>query len=593
MDPKTGQILAMVGSRDYNNEEIDGNFNVAVLGKRQPGSSFKPFVYTAAFERGYTPETVLYDVSTNFERQINGNYSPKNYDGKDHGLVTMRKALQGSLNIPAVKTLYLVGLQNAIKFGQRFGYTTLNENAGLSLVLGGSEVTLFEHTTAYATLANDGVYNKPISIMKVTDSAGQILYEWKPTQGQEAIKPELAAMISNVLSDNEARAFIFGANSTLILPGRLVAAKTGTTNDNKDAWTMGYVPSLVAGVWVGNTAPSPMKAGGNLLAGTIWNRFMRESLKNISPENFPAPPANDAAKPVLRGGNNGIALELNSSNGKIAVSSTPESLRISKTYLPPHDILHYVIKDDPRGPAPSNPNDDPQYENWEIGLQAWILLEQAAGRFYALEEPPIEYDSGQSNELSPTINFVWPTEGLSVTDRNMNIQVEASAPRGVAKVSYFIDGQPIGFVATYPFNISYYAQKLMKGPHTLTALAQDDMGNSAEKNITFGMQAELGQPTFEWFDSTPLTLQEADYPRVFYLNPFRWDDIKDIKIYLYPAGRDAKLIYTFSHTEDKLFNNQIMFTWQHSPGLGEHDLKAVMTDTAGRTVERILRITVE
>ncbi|MEK7680708.1 MAG: penicillin-binding protein [Patescibacteria group bacterium] len=593
MDPKTGQVLAMVGSRDYNNEEIDGNFNVAVLGKRQPGSSFKPFVYTAAFENGYTPDTILYDVSTNFERQISGNYTPKNFDGKTRGLVTMRKALQGSLNIPAVKTLYLVGINNAIKFAERFGYTTLNANAGLSLVLGGSEVTLFEHTTAYAALANKGIYNAPISIIKITDSSGQILYEWKPMPGQEAIRPELAATISDVLSDNPSRAYIFGAQNTLILPGREVAAKTGTTNDNKDAWTMGYVPSLVAGVWVGNTAPSPMKAGGNRLAGTIWNQFMREALKDVKPEYFPAPPANDAEKPALRGGSGGITLQINSANEKIASSSTPESLRITKTYLPPHDILHYVIKDDPRGPMPSNPSDDPQYRNWEVALEAWILLEQAAGRSYTLEEPPTEYDSAMANELAPTINIVWPTEGLSVDNRNMNFQINATAPRGVAKVSYFIDGQKIGDTTQFPFNFSYYAQKLMKGPHTLAVLAQDDQLNSAEKSVVFGMQADYDPPTFEWFDQTPFTLQEADFPRTFYLNPFRWDDIQDIKVYLYPAGGSVKLIYTFNHAEDKLFNNQLLFSWQHSPGLGDHDLKAIMTDKAGRTVEGTLHVVVE
>ncbi len=301
LDTKTAQILAMVGSRDFNNEEIDGQFNVAVLGRRQPGSSFKPFVYTAAFELGYTPDTVLYDVITNFDKRVGGDYTPRNYDNKEHGLVTMRWALQNSMNIPAVKTMYLVGIKETIDFGKRFGYTTLSDNAGLSLVLGGSEVSLLEHTNGYATLGNNGAYHAPVAILKVTNSNGDVLEEWKESEGVEAIKPELAATIANVLSDDEARAAVFGRGSTLVLKDRPVAAKTGTTNDSKDAWTLGYTPSLSAGVWVGNTIPSPMKGGGNKLAGQIWNRFMAESLKGTPVEQFPPSPVNDAAKPVLRG----------------------------------------------------------------------------------------------------------------------------------------------------------------------------------------------------------------------------------------------------------------------------------------------------
>ena len=593
IDPHTAQILALVGSRDYFNDEINGQFDVATLGKRQPGSSFKPFVYTAAFEKGYTPSTVLYDVSTNFDARAGQDYTPKNYDGKDHGLVTMRKALQGSLNIPAVKTLYLVGSKNMIDFAKRFGYTTLTGDYGLSLVLGGAEVNLLEHTNAYATLANNGVYNTPESLLKVTTAAGEVLYEWKPLPGTEAVTPEIAATTDDVLTDDPARAFVFSLHGNLTLPDRPVAAKTGTTNDNKDAWTLGYVPSLAVGVWVGNTIPTPMKAGGNALAGTIWNRFMREALKSTEPEMFPTPPVNDAQKPVLRGANDGIVLNINSATGKIANSSTPESLIIQRTYLPPHDILHYVIKDDPRGANPAFPADDPQYEAWEAALQAWVVRQQTAGISVTFEEPPNEYDNIQSSALSPTLEFISPIEGAELTSRQMDIQVKATAPRGVTKVMYQIDGHNIGASTEFPFNFSYYAQTLLKGPHTLSAVAQDDAGNSVQKNINFAMQAEFDPPNFEWFDKDPLTIKTDEFPRVMSMTPFRWDDINKIDIYLTPAAGTAKLIYNFNHKEDKLTNNQLTFTWKNSPGVGPYTLKAILTDTSGRKVEKVLDVTVE
>lgn len=588
IDPKTSQVLALVGSRDYNNEEINGQFDVATLGKRQPGSSFKPFVYTLGFEKGYTAETVLYDVTTEFSRGSNP-YSPKNFDGKEHGLVTVRRALQGSLNIPAVKMLYLVGLNNTIEFAKRFGYTTFTGDYGLSLVLGGGEVNLLEHTNAYATLANNGRHNATVSILKVTNSSNETLYEWKKEDGKEAIKPEIAALTSDILSDDPARAWIFGARGNLTLPGRPVAAKTGTTNDNKDAWTMGYTPSLATGVWVGNTIPSPMKAGGNALAGTIWNKFMREALKGTPVENFPPPPPNDATKPVLRGGNGGITLSINAVTGRIATSSTPSHLIVQRTYLPPHDILHYVIKDDPRGPVPTNPSDDPQYEAWERGVQAW-LAKVGANVFF---DAPSEYDTPTSPELTPQISFVSPTEGAIVDSRQINIQVQATAARGVAKVIYLIDGQTIGTVTDYPFSLSYYAQKLSKGPHTLSAIALDDQGNSAQTSISFAIQAELDPPSVSWFDGSSVTLSTEDFPRVFSLTPFRWEDTKHIQIFLSSSNGSSRLIYTFDQKGDTVSNNALSFTWKNSPGAGEHTLRAVLLDNSGRTVEKTLHVVVQ
>ena len=597
IDPKTGQVLVMVGSRDFENEDISGQFNVATLGRRQPGSSFKPFVYAAAWEKGFTPETVLYDVSTNFDQRSSEGYTPSNYDGKEHGLLTMRKALQGSLNIPAVKTLYLVGQEKITDVAGRFGYTTLNketvERASLSLVLGGAEVNLLEHTSAYATLANNGERYPTASILEIKSNDGETIWQWKKPDATEAMKPEIVALLSSVLSDDAARAYIFGTRGNLTLPDRPVAAKTGTTNDNKDAWTMGYTPSIAVGVWVGNTKNTPMKAGGNTLAGKIWNLFMREATKNTSPENFPTPPTNDATKPVLRGGDGGITVSLNRLNGKIATSSTPPGLIVEKIFLPPHDILHYVNKEDPRGPTPENPADDPQYESWESALASWVDRQRAAGNEVSFENPPTELDSFISSDLAPQIEFVSPTNNQTINDRQITLEVKAASPRGVSSVSFQIDNLLVGTVSTYPFKLLYSAQTLENGTHVLRVVAVDDQGNAGESIINFNLNAALGAPDFNWGEQNPLTLSKDDFPRTISLNPFRWSDTKDLKIYLTSNGGNKRLIYTFKPTEDTPSAGRIMFTWKNYPGAGEHVLTGVLTDSSGAAQTHELKITAQ
>lgn len=595
INPKTGQILAMVGSRDFSNEEIDGQFNVAVLGKRQPGSSFKPFVYTAAFEKGYTPNTVLYDTITNFDRRANGDYTPHNYDGKEHGLVTIRKALQGSLNIPAVKTLYLVGTKETINFAKRFGYTTFTGDPGLSLVLGGAEVNLLEHTNAYATLADSGIYHPSVSILKVTDPKNTTLLEWKDTPGSEAVKPEIAATISSVLTDDNARAYMFGHNSTLTLPDRAVAAKTGTTNDYKDAWTMGYVPSLATGVWVGNTIPSPMKGGGNTLAGLIWNQYMREATKNIPPETFPAPPINDVTKPVLRGADGGIKLQINKMNGKIATSSTPPALIIEKTFLPPHDILQYINKDDPRGPVPANPSDDPQYQNWEDSLQEWIQRQNTAGKEVSLEEPPAQYDdAGYDSALTPQIQIVSPTNNQTVNGRQLDIKIKASAPRGIKQVFYMVDNEQVGSSDQFPFDFSYTFSTLYTEQHILKVSATDDQGNAGQAQINLFVNADYDPANFSWVDGENLSINKTDFPKIVQLKPARWDDIKDIKIQLISSKNNTKNIFDFNHKEDQLTNIGLLeFTWKTFPGVGQYTLKGILTDKNGHTEEKSLVVEIK
>ena len=300
--PSTGEILAMVGSPDFNNDAISGQINMATSPTRQPGSSIKPFTYAAAFEKGWTPSTLVWDVPTQFPDGANPPYEPRNYDGKFHGGMTVRVALSNSFNIPAVKALEFVGVYDdpntpqkdgLIGMAERLGITSLTRNDyGLSLTLGGGDVSLFDMTAAYSVFANNGQRIPPVSILKITDFAGNVIYEYQPQPGEQVIRAEHAYLISSILSDNNARSLMFGPNSPLNLSFP-VAAKTGTTNDIRDNWTMGYNPDLVTGVWVGNADYTPMiNSSGLSGAAPVWSQFMEFAvpyLTNGAPSSFKRP----------------------------------------------------------------------------------------------------------------------------------------------------------------------------------------------------------------------------------------------------------------------------------------------------------------
>ncbi|MBM3206752.1 MAG: hypothetical protein FJZ43_03980, partial [Candidatus Staskawiczbacteria bacterium] len=374
IDPKTGEILTHIGSKDYFGESypegcdkksggsclFDPNFDVATMGLRQPGSSFKPFVYATAFEKGYTPDTVLWDVKTEFNPNCNtdsteekdiygGNcYHPQNYDGKNRGLVTLRSSLAQSLNIPAVKLLYLAGTKDSLKTSRDFGITTLNDpdRYGLSLVLGGGEVTLLQMTSAYGVFATEGLKIAPSAILRIEDSNGNII-EQNNKQSTKVLNTQAARQINDVLSDNEARTPLFGANSNLHIPGYQVAAKTGTTQFYNDAWTIGYSPFAVVGVWVGNNNNSSTASQtGSGLAAPIWKKVMEKLLSIRPQENFIKPDLSEDTNPILLG------------------------------KLPPedslHSILYYIDKNNIQGPSPKDQSKDPLYNAFETGVKNWL-----------------------------------------------------------------------------------------------------------------------------------------------------------------------------------------------------------------------------
>ena len=306
IQPSTGEILAMVGSVDFYSEAIDGQINMAVS-PRQPGSSIKPITYVAAFEKGWTPSTLIWDVETEFPPSGNPDdprdpYIPVNYDERYHGPVTLRTALANSYNIPAVKALDFVGIYDdpntpvedgMIEMAHRLGITTLNEDYyGLSLTLGGGEVTLLDMASVYSVFANQGRRMEPIAITRITDSKGEVVYEHETTEPEQVISPEHAYLITSILSDNTARTPAFGPNSVLNLPFK-AAAKTGTTNDYRDNWTLGYTPDIAVGVWVGNPDYTEMlNTSGLTGAAPVWAEFMQaaiDELKGGNPSSFSRP----------------------------------------------------------------------------------------------------------------------------------------------------------------------------------------------------------------------------------------------------------------------------------------------------------------
>ena len=361
LDPSSGQILAMVGSRDFFDTAIDGQYN-ATLSSRQPGSTMKPFIYSLALMRGYTRNTVIFDTPTQFSTACrpsdinNGTppcYAPTDYDNTFRGPMTFETALAQSINIPAIKVLYLVGIQNAIDLAKSFGLTTLGDSNqyGLTLVLGGGEVRLLDLTGAYTVFANDGVRNPPTGILEVEDAKGNVLLQFTP-HPSIVLPTNIARDISAMLSDAPARLPEYPLNSPLSFPNYDVAVKTGTTNDTRDAWVIGYTPSIAVGVWVGNNDNSPMvKLVAGFIAVPMWHEAMAYALSKYPQAYFGEPsPISASVPPLLRGN-----WQIPDGNGNIV----------------PHDLLYWTDKRNPQGPPPANPAQDPQFAHWEYGVSSW------------------------------------------------------------------------------------------------------------------------------------------------------------------------------------------------------------------------------
>jgi 1A family penicillin-binding protein len=496
IDPKTGQILAMVGSANFFDDSIDGNVNVAEM-ERQPGSSFKPFVYATAWETPtWGPGSVLYDLKTDF----GGGYSPNDYTGTFMGPVTMREALDDSLNVPAVKTLYIAGIGNSLATAKAMGITSLGNASqyGLSLVLGTGEVTLAQMTSAYGVFADGGILQTPTWYLKIEDSKGKTLAQYKPSAGKRVLDPQIAYLMSNVLSDDAARAKVFGLGGPLTLPNRPVAAKTGTTENYVDAWTLGYTPSLVTGVWAGNDDGTPMtEAGGAIAAAPIWHDYMETALAGTPVEQFVKPsgiktvtldsvtgrqpssgePTETDVFPSwfnLSSVPNGTtSYQVDTQTGKLVNSSCPPSANLIST-VGSNAVTAEI------------PFSDPAYSNWFAPIASWASAHgyptSSSGSSLGTDTCPLEQNNTQTSQGNPSIDFNTPVDGDSVSP-TFTVQIAATAPNGVQSVTVSYGSQ----TTQATLNGSFYTAQInatQAGSLSLTATVTDSQGLTASKQIT-------------------------------------------------------------------------------------------------------------
>jgi 1A family penicillin-binding protein len=591
IDPKNGQVLAMVGSKDYFDQEIDGQVNVS-LKLRQPGSSLKPLTYATLFLKGFNPNSILYDVTTNFSSS-GEKYEPRNYNNQESGPTSIRRALAGSLNVPAVKALYLAGINNVIKLAKEAGYTSLTDpdRYGLSLVLGGAEVTLLEHVNAYSVFATEGQVSPTSFLLKVEDKDGNILEEFQERK-RKALDSNVAKMINSILSDNEARSYVFGENNSLFLGDRPVAAKTGTTNNFKDAWTIGYTPSLVAGVWVGNSNNDEMKTGadGSVVAGPIWNEFMKNSLKDTPKENFSEPKIEKTGKAIIDGEEIGKLIKINKETGEIATESTPEDLIEEVFFAEHHSVLFYVDKDEPLGPAPENPEEnDQQFNLWEERVLEWAKKQDENYNPDILSQS----DDLHNPENIPVFSIKNIKDGQDVTSEELLVELEATAPRGIYKVDYYINNNLLERKTSYPFDLVKDISFLKNNYYTLKVVVCDNVLNCAEELIDFNLvldQTEEKLPTNLniIYPSSGTALNSVDFPLTIKMVNTNPDQI--VKIDLVIKNEETDEIETIK-TLESVLEKTIETSLESVPNAGTYKLYGEFHDWNG-TVKKSNEITV-
>ncbi len=522
-DPSNGQILVMVGSKDwFSDPEPEGcapglnckfephvNVTAYALG-RQPGSAFKPFVYATAFKKGYTPETAVFDLPTEFnpscdmdaakvlaeeekssEEKKDSCYHPRNYDGVFRGPITLREALAQSINIPAVKTLYLAGVGDSLKTAKSMGITTLadSDRYGLSLVLGGGEVKLLEMVGAYSVFANEGVRNPLTAVLRVEDSKGRVLEEFRPGP-EEVLDAQTARLINDVLSDNDARAPGFGLSSPLYFPGWDVAAKTGTTNDSRDAWVVGYTPNLAWGVWFGNNDNSEMvKSVAGFIAAPLWNAFFQEASKTLEKKEFAPPSASLARKAVLKSEWRGSkTYSVDKISGKLATIYTPQQYREEKPLVQIHSILYWLDKNNPDGPIPDNPSADSQFSLWEYPVKLWAQSKNMPEEDE--KDIPLKLDDIHLPEYAPKISFLVPPPDETSYSGLIPFSVSASARFGVSQMDVIFGNRFLGSVKNPPYFFSIDLSKIkdLNVREKLVVNIYDAVGNSSSLEKEIGLK---------------------------------------------------------------------------------------------------------
>jgi 1A family penicillin-binding protein len=506
INPKTGEILAMVGSKDYSATDSSGfKFNVVVQGLRQPGSSIKPFTYATAFKKGYTASTILMDVDTKYPSgdPTKPEYNPKNYDGKFRGPMQLRYALDNSINTIAVKVSAMVGIKDALQTAYDMGISSLEPTAdnlkrlGLSMTLGGGEVTLLDLTSAYGVFANSGQRVPAVSILKVVDPNGKVLYQYTPVTPQQVLATDVSYMISDILSDNNARQAEFGLHSYLYVPGYTVAAKTGTTDDKRDNWTEGYTPSVVIGAWVGNNDNSPMNqalASGITGAAPIWNRLMQAVLSGKKDEPFTRPnnivemdidayggglpaPGQPTRKERYIKGTEPTGLAAIYQNFKISRHDSNKLANSVEITRGDYDTKQYIVFTE------ADPISTDGKNRWQQAIDAWVAT-QGDSKFH----PPKDTYQG-SDTIAVSIRQPGDMQQVG---NDVSVRVEASSTNRVTKVQLFVDDNKVDERSDASFLISIHIDN---GSHILRAVATDDKGNNADTSIHLGVNAPYATPT--------------------------------------------------------------------------------------------------
>jgi len=476
LDPRTGQVVAMVGSRDWFDDSVEGKVNVA-LRLRQPGSAFKPIAYAKLFEKGFGPETLIFDLQTTFLTRARQPYTPRDFDGKFRGLLTLREALGQSLNVPAVQVLYLAGIDEVITLAKQMGIGSIDPaRVDLALVLGGAEVRLLDLASAYSVFASDGVLNPPAFILSVQDKAGKTMEQFS-AKSKRILQPEIARLVTSILSDNNARAPLFGLSSPLSIPGMEVAAKTGTTTDFRDGWAMGYTPGLVVGVWAGNNTDDlkPMQAEGAFVAGPIWNKLMRFAVNSFPQEfggSFPPLLPHRLLDLAMINGTLGSkhVVKIDTFSGKLATDLTPPALIEERSYAQIHSLLYYVRPD------------DPQLDAWEAPVKTW-LLSRPDSLLYA-QGPPLEYDDAHTKDNAPEITIITPTPSFVASSDTLEVTFNAKTTFGLKQVEISVDENLVVTVANHD-PLSIPIASLTKGAHMLSIKVFDEALNSSAKSVAF------------------------------------------------------------------------------------------------------------
>ncbi|MEM8532252.1 MAG: penicillin-binding protein 1C [Chloroflexota bacterium] len=509
LDSQSGAILAMVGSPDFTNATIQGQVNGA-LAPRQPGSTLKPLTYAAALEGGWTPATTILDVPSTFQTREGRPYTPQNYDRTFHGPLSLREALATSSNVAAVQTLDEIGIPTLLEMATRLGMNSLGHDGGrygLSLTLGGGEVTLLELSSAYAAFANQGYKTEPLAITAITDAQGKSITGWNnqtnSTEPTQALSPQIAYLITDILADRYARMRSFGENSPLDVD-RPAAAKTGTTTDWRDNWTIGYSPNRVVGVWVGNANGEPMESiSGITGAGPIWHEVMLTAHRDMALQNFESP-------------SDIVEVDICAQGGLLPGPHCPSTRRerfITGTQPTQSDNTHIQVTIDPerncRAPDgyPSERSITrvfrilpPEAEAWSISegvpqvprqICPMIAQESEKDTQTASPQPESVHTSSEPVLLTPASGAVF-TLSPGVPAEHQQIALQAQAGRQANSITFYVNSKPVATLSRAPYRVLW---QLELGEHTAYIEIEDEDGNIRRSDtVSFRVTEQRAMP---------------------------------------------------------------------------------------------------